>query len=137
MYPDLERRFLQRWRRQPSRTLAGAGLDNHPDSDLIGLEDHTGALAGGGFKENDKAPAVPEGIVACVGNTPLFRIQSLSEETGCEILAKAEVRIGGGRTLLFCSLFGLTFWGAVYERGRRGSQGQSSVEYDHHGKFWH
>ena len=33
-----------------------------------------------------------EGIEACIGNTPLFKIKSLSEETGCEILAKAEVR---------------------------------------------
>ena len=36
-------------------------------------------------------PAVVEGIEGCIGNTPLFRIKSLSEATGCEILAKAEV----------------------------------------------
>lgn len=37
-------------------------------------------------------PAIVEGIQGCIGNTPLFRIKSLSDETGCEILAKAEVR---------------------------------------------
>jgi len=36
-------------------------------------------------------PAIVEGIEGCIGNTPLFRIKSLSEETGCEILGKAEV----------------------------------------------
>ena len=36
-------------------------------------------------------PAIVEGIQGCIGNTPLFRIKSLSDETGCEILAKAEV----------------------------------------------
>lgn len=36
--------------------------------------------------------AVPEGIQACIGNTPLFRIKSLSDATNCDILAKAEVR---------------------------------------------
>jgi cysteine synthase A len=34
---------------------------------------------------------IPDGIEACIGNTPLFRIRSLSEATGCEIFAKAEV----------------------------------------------
>lgn len=38
-------------------------------------------------------PAIVEGIEGCIGNTPLFRIKSLSEETGCEILGKAEVCI--------------------------------------------
>lgn len=37
-------------------------------------------------------PAIVEGVEGCIGNTPLFRIKSLSDETGCEILAKAEVR---------------------------------------------
>lgn len=37
-------------------------------------------------------PAIVEGIEGCIGNTPLFRIKSLSDETGCEILGKAEVQ---------------------------------------------
>lgn len=36
-------------------------------------------------------PTIVEGIEGCIGNTPLFRIKSLSDETGCEILGKAEV----------------------------------------------
>lgn len=36
-------------------------------------------------------PPIVEGIEGCIGNTHLVRIKSLSEATGCEILAKAEV----------------------------------------------
>jgi cysteine synthase A len=36
-------------------------------------------------------PTIVEGIEGCIGNTPLFRIKSLSDATGCEILGKAEV----------------------------------------------
>lgn len=36
-------------------------------------------------------PAIVDGVEGCIGNTPLLRIKSLSEETGCEILGKAEV----------------------------------------------
>lgn len=63
--------------------MIGAGL---VDDEAIDLEDHeseTGA---------DKVEvAIPEGLEACIGNTPLFKIISLSEATGCEILGKAEV----------------------------------------------
>jgi hypothetical protein len=34
---------------------------------------------------------IKEGIEGCIGDTPLIKIKSLSEATGCEILAKAEV----------------------------------------------
>lgn len=37
---------------------------------------------------------IGEGIESCIGKTPLFRIKSLSEATGCEILGKAEVCAG-------------------------------------------
>ncbi|SGY14274.1 BQ5605_C010g06125 [Microbotryum silenes-dioicae] len=37
-----------------------------------------------------------DGFVGAVGNTPLIRISSLSEETGCEILGKAEFMNPGG-----------------------------------------
>ncbi|GBF51660.1 cysteine synthase [Leptospira ryugenii] len=36
------------------------------------------------------------GFVSAIGNTPLLRIPSLSEETGCEILGKAEFLNPGG-----------------------------------------
>lgn len=37
------------------------------------------------------AGSIKEGIEGCIGNTPLIKIKSLSDYTGCEILAKAEV----------------------------------------------
>ncbi|KAJ5899919.1 hypothetical protein N7495_004663 [Penicillium taxi] len=43
-------------------------------------------------------PAIVNGIEGCIGNTPLFRIKSLSDETGCEILAKAEFLNGAGQS---------------------------------------
>jgi cysteine synthase len=39
---------------------------------------------------------IKQGFVGAVGNTPLIRINSLSLETGCEILAKAEFLNPGG-----------------------------------------
>jgi hypothetical protein len=42
-----------------------------------------------------------EGVEGCIGNTPLIKIKSLSEATGCEILAKAEVR-GSSAVLARC-----------------------------------
>lgn len=39
---------------------------------------------------------IKNGIVGAVGNTPLIRLNSFSEETGCEILAKAEFLNPGG-----------------------------------------
>ncbi|CAG7964882.1 unnamed protein product [Penicillium nalgiovense] len=42
-------------------------------------------------------PSIVEGIEGCIGNTPLFRIKSLSDETGCEILGKAEFLNGAGQ----------------------------------------
>ncbi|KAK2875404.1 hypothetical protein FQN49_001630 [Arthroderma sp. PD_2] len=41
-------------------------------------------------------PPIVDGIEGCIGNTPLVRIRSLSEATGCEILAKAEFLNGAG-----------------------------------------
>ena len=39
---------------------------------------------------------IKDGFTSTVGNTPLIRINSLSEETGCEILGKAEFLNPGG-----------------------------------------
>jgi len=43
-----------------------------------------------------EAAPVGEGLAALIGNTPLIRIRSLSEQTGCEVLAKAEFLNPGG-----------------------------------------
>ncbi|KDD75639.1 pyridoxal-phosphate dependent enzyme [Helicosporidium sp. ATCC 50920] len=39
---------------------------------------------------------IADGLLGLIGNTPLVRIRSLSEATGCEILAKAEFLNPGG-----------------------------------------
>ncbi|MBM5807626.1 MAG: cysteine synthase A, partial [Cyanobacteria bacterium M_surface_10_m2_179] len=36
------------------------------------------------------SPGITSGFVGAVGNTPLIRLNALSEATGCEILGKAE-----------------------------------------------
>ncbi|KAF2799118.1 PALP-domain-containing protein [Melanomma pulvis-pyrius CBS 109.77] len=41
---------------------------------------------------------IKQGIEGCIGNTPLIRIKSLSDATGCEILAKAEFLNGAGNS---------------------------------------
>jgi cysteine synthase A len=43
-----------------------------------------------------KAPGITSGFVGAVGNTPLIRLNALSEATGCEILGKAEFMNPGG-----------------------------------------
>src|SRR5882762_7876366 len=40
--------------------------------------------------------SISDGFSGAVGNTPLIRLRSVSEETGCEILAKAEFMNPGG-----------------------------------------
>src|SRR5246500_2203084 len=40
--------------------------------------------------------AIRDGFAGTVGNTPLIRLRRLSEETGCEILGKAEFLNPGG-----------------------------------------
>ena len=39
---------------------------------------------------------IKDGFIGTVGNTPLIRLNSFSEETGCEILGKAEFLNPGG-----------------------------------------
>ena len=39
---------------------------------------------------------IKQGFVATIGNTPLIRLNSFSEETECEILGKAEFLNPGG-----------------------------------------
>ena len=39
---------------------------------------------------------IRNGLVGMVGRTPLVRLNKISDETGCEILAKAEMCNGGG-----------------------------------------
>ncbi|KAF2146887.1 uncharacterized protein K452DRAFT_218243 [Aplosporella prunicola CBS 121167] len=94
VYPDLERRFRAA-RRRPS-----AAIDRQSSLaslrtlyTKVQLEDNT-AHSGAPLP----APDIREGIEGCIGNTPLIRIKSLSEATGCEILAKAEFLNGAGNS---------------------------------------
>ncbi|TVY84144.1 Cysteine synthase [Lachnellula suecica] len=88
LYPDLERRYRRR-RGQPA-----SSSDSRPGSTYlppVKLEDHTRSA-----RQSMVALPIPEGIEGCIGNTPLFKIKSLSEATGCTILAKAEFLNGAG-----------------------------------------
>ena len=42
------------------------------------------------------SPGITAGFVGAVGNTPLIRLNALSDATGCEILGKAEFMNPGG-----------------------------------------
>ncbi|KAL1857392.1 hypothetical protein VTK73DRAFT_8099 [Phialemonium thermophilum] len=43
-----------------------------------------------------RAQGIAKGLTGAIGNTPLIRLNHLSEETGCEILGKAEFMNPGG-----------------------------------------
>ncbi|RWA08141.1 hypothetical protein EKO27_g6971, partial [Xylaria grammica] len=43
-----------------------------------------------------KAQGVAQGLTGAIGNTPLIRLNKLSEETGCNVLGKAEFMNPGG-----------------------------------------
>lgn len=100
-YPDLERRFRRGRRARLAEANSGnssAGIrdaiENHNKDIILNDRNIAGGINGGGGGsrwDDEVVRDVPNGIEACVGNTPLFRIKSLSEETGCEIFAKAEV----------------------------------------------
>jgi cysteine synthase A len=83
VYPDLERRYRQR-RRRFSTTLIPGAIGRVGQS--VALKDNTDRVA-----NSMPDVEIAEGIEGCIGNTPLFKIKSLSEATGCEVLAKAEV----------------------------------------------
>lgn len=84
VYPDLERRYHQRRRRFSTTnptTIPKVG-------EKVALKDNTDRPSSTVLLPQVE---IPDGIEGCIGNTPLFRIKSLSDATGCEILAKAEV----------------------------------------------
>lgn len=93
VYPDLERRFRQRL--QAARSPFP--LNNHN----VTLQDNSKAAAPS-QQPQQYAPSVPyeirTGIEGTIGNTPLIKIKSLSDATGCEILAKAEFLNGAGNS---------------------------------------
>ena len=93
LYPDLESQYQQK-RRRGWRHLKG---DAKRRSSIfwgppVKLEDHESRL----LPAADDASS--QGIEACIGNTPLVKIQSLSDATGRTILAKAEFLNGAGNS---------------------------------------
>src|SRR3954469_3394655 len=68
--------------------------------------------------------ATYSGIVGCVGNTPLIRLNRLSELTGCEILGKAEFMNPGG------SVKDRAAWGIITQAEEQGllTPGQTIIE---------
>jgi cysteine synthase A len=99
-YPDLEHTFRNRLRR--ARTN-GHSLPSHnnyiqirddTDRDEL-LKARTPSLGGNALVA---VQGVPTGIEGLIGNTPLIRLGSLSEVTGCEILVKAEFLNGAGNS---------------------------------------
>lgn len=99
-YPDLEQHFQRRL-----RNLRGQNIP-HPlpgQPDYVRLEDHTrrkSTLAS--LRDNDPQRTtqheIAVGVEGLIGNTPLIKLKSLSEATGCEILAKAEFLNGAGNS---------------------------------------
>ena len=90
-YPDLERRFRRRdapLHEAPTHTRRVA-----LDTDQVSLEDHTDSDDASDLPAANSHEDIVDGIEGCIGNTPLIRLKGLSEATGCEILAKAEVRV--------------------------------------------
>ncbi|KGQ12029.1 Cysteine synthase 2 [Beauveria bassiana D1-5] len=92
-YPDLESRFQEKHR---GAGKSRKGLRPRRSSIFWGapvtLEDHE-------QESSSRSDGIAEdGIVGCIGNTPLIKIRSLSEATGRTVLAKAEFLNGAGNS---------------------------------------
>ncbi|KAF2224235.1 tryptophan synthase beta subunit-like PLP-dependent enzyme [Elsinoe ampelina] len=93
LYPDLERRFRasNRWRSRRQSLIATS-------KDEIRLEDHSDRDPDSPSPTAAREYEIKEGIEGTIGNTPMIRIMSLSDYTGCDILAKAEFLNGAGNS---------------------------------------
>lgn len=90
VYPDLERRFQQGRMRASTYVESKVALSLNQEVVLKdNSQDLTSSLPDGEIRE---------GIEGCIGNTPLLKIKSLSQATGCEILAKAEFLNAAGNS---------------------------------------
>lgn len=88
VYPDLERRFREARSRRASQHHRSDSISSIASRQRVSMKDNTSRSTATTALQD---PIFPEGIEGCIGNTPLFKIKSLSDATGCEILAKAEV----------------------------------------------
>lgn len=102
IYPDLERRYQNsraRNRRANANGTTSSSQEFRPLSTYltpVQLEDHDRRHSI--HPATITSPPIPSGIESLIGNTPLFRINSLSKATGFEILAKAEFLNGAGNS---------------------------------------
>lgn len=99
-YPDLEQTFRQRLRRVRGQDFSRP-LPVQPD--YVRLEDHTRRKSSmlppdAAGRRHTQEHEVPVGIEGLIGDTPLIKLKSLSEATGCEIFAKAEYLNGAGNS---------------------------------------
>ncbi|KAI5867968.1 cysteine synthase (O-acetylserine (thiol)-lyase-like protein) [Durotheca rogersii] len=70
------------------RRAAAAAATTTAPAPANGPSPHTIAVS--------KAQGIAKGLTGAIGNTPLIRLNKLSEETGCEVLGKAEFMNPGG-----------------------------------------
>ena len=84
VYPYIRRHYRRRRKSGIEQDIKGL--------EILEEEDEMSDSSSSGMRKSQPPPIV-EGIEGCIGNTPLFKIKSLSEVTGCEILAKAEVGV--------------------------------------------
>ncbi|KAL1310677.1 hypothetical protein AAFC00_000939 [Neodothiora populina] len=92
LYPDLERRF---------RLAIKSSRDRRRSSVLPPATSNPSTSQNQQQQFKDFVPStyeIREGIEGAIGNTPLIKIKSLSDATGCEILAKAEFLNGAGNS---------------------------------------
>jgi cysteine synthase A len=102
LYPDLEQSFRRRLGRFRG-IEAHHALPGQPD--YVRLEDHTQRTSRAITDAHDirrtttaEERPIAVGIEGLIGNTPLIKLRSVSEATGCEILAKAEFLNGAGNS---------------------------------------
>ncbi|KAL2154289.1 hypothetical protein VTH82DRAFT_2965 [Thermothelomyces myriococcoides] len=85
LYPELEARYQRRRKRTRRGSIGLIGPVNLEDREESPLVDRY-----------DRGNGIVDGVEGTIGNTPLVKIRSLSEATGCIILAKAEFLNGAG-----------------------------------------
>ncbi|KAL9105514.1 MAG: hypothetical protein Q9187_008698, partial [Circinaria calcarea] len=84
------RQFRRRWDPRSTHNTDGIDLNENRSRSRPGREGNEKR------KAKERVEGIVEGIEGTIGNTPLVRIKSLSEATGCEILGKAEFLNGAG-----------------------------------------
>ncbi|KAK3671249.1 Cysteine synthase 2 [Recurvomyces mirabilis] len=102
LYPDLEASYLRRLRQLRGKNIPYPP-PGHPD--FVHLEDHTKDKSHVIADKDDSRRTrdldggkIAVGIEGLIGNTPLIKLKFLSDATGCEILAKAELLNGAGNS---------------------------------------